>query len=159
MPQHGWSLKTLCEMIITISNKRPHIIWFTCMEGRSRICKSTDKEKIAKFRLKLKKGGKPTRPFKYDLNHIPYNYTVEMRNRFKWLGLTECLVNYGRRFMTLYWRDRDQDNPQEKEMQKSKMTVWGGLTNSCEKKRSKKQRRKGNIYPFECRVPKKSKEK
>ena len=39
-------------------------------------------------------------------------------------------------------------------MQKSKMAVWGGLTNSCEKKRSKKQRRKGKIYPFECRVPK-----
>ena len=36
------------------------------------------------------------------------------------------------------------------------MAVWGGLTNSCEKKRSKKQRRKGKIYPFECRVPKKA---
>ena len=53
--------------------------------------------------------------------------------------------------------DRDQDHPQEKEMQKSKTTVWGGLTNSCEKK-SKKQRRKGKIYSFECRVPKNSKE-
>ena len=41
---------------------------------------------------------------------------------------------------------RDQDHPQEKEMQKSKMAVWGGLTNSCEKKRSEKQRRKGKIY-------------
>ena len=39
--------------------------------------------------------------------------------------------------------NRDQDHPQEKEMQKSKMTGWGGLTNSCEKKRGKKQRRKG----------------
>ena len=39
------------------------------------------------------------------------------------------------------------------------MAVWGGLTNSCEKKRSKKQRRKGKIYPFECRVPKNNKEK
>ena len=39
--------------------------------------------------------------------------------------------------------DRNQDHPQEKEMQKSKMAVWGGLTNSCEKKGSKKQRRKG----------------
>ena len=39
-------------------------------------------------------------------------------------------------------------------MQKSKMVVWGGLTNSCEKKRSEKQRRKGKIYPFECRIPK-----
>ena len=58
-----------------------------------------------------------------------------------------------------YIGDRDQDHPQEKEMQKSKMAVWGGLTNSCEKKRREKQMRKGKIYPFECRVPKKSKEK
>ena len=43
-------------------------------------------------------------------------------------------MNYGQRFLTLY-RRQDQDHPQEKEMQKSKMTVWGGLTNSCEKKR------------------------
>ena len=55
--------------------------------------------------------------------------------------------------------DKDQDHPQEKEMQKSKMAVWGGLTNNCEKKRSKKQRRKGKIYPFECKVPKNSKER
>ena len=55
--------------------------------------------------------------------------------------------------------DRNQDHPQEKEMQKSKMAVWGGLTNSCEKKGSKKQRRKGKIYPFVCRVPKNSKER
>ena len=41
--------------------------------------------------------------------------------------------------------DRDQDHPHGKEMQKSKMAVWGGLTNSCEKKRSEKQRRKGKI--------------
>ena len=39
-------------------------------------------------------------------------------------------------------------------MQKSKMAVWGGLTNSCKKKRNEKQRRKRKIYPFECRVPK-----
>ena len=43
-------------------------------------------------------------------------------------------------------------------MQKRKMAVWGGLTNSCEKKRSVKQRRKGKIYTSECRVPKNSKE-
>ena len=39
------------------------------------------------------------------------------------------------------------------------MAVWGGLTNSCEKKRSEKQRRKAKIFPFECRVPKTSKER
>ena len=44
-------------------------------------------------------------------------------------------------------------------MQKRKMAVWGGLTKNCEKKRSEKKRRKGKIYPFECRIPKKSKER
>ena len=77
---------------------------------------------IAKFRLKLKKVGKTTRPFRYDLNQIPYDYTVETRNRFKGLDLMECLMNHGQRFMTLYG-DRDQDHPHGKEMQKSKMTV------------------------------------
>ena len=90
----------------------------------------------------MKKEGKTTGPFRYELNEIPYDYTVEVRNRFKGLHLIECLVNYGWRYVTLY---RDQDHPQEKEMQKSKMAVWGGLTNSCEKKRSQKQRRKGKI--------------
>ena len=46
--------------------------------------------------------GKTTRPFRYDLNQIPYNYTVEVTNRFKGLGLIECLKNYERRFMTFY---------------------------------------------------------
>ena len=55
-------------------------------------------------------------------------------------------------------RGRDQDHPHGKEMQKGKMVVWGGLTNSCEKKRSKNQKRKGKIFPFECSVPKSSKE-
>ena len=44
---------------------------------------------IAKFRLKLKKVGKTTRPFSYDLNQIPYDYTVEVRNRFKGLDLID----------------------------------------------------------------------
>ena len=49
--------------------------------------------------------------------------------------------------------------PMGKKCKNSKMVVWGGLTNSCEKKRSEKLRRKGKIYPFECRVPKNSKER
>ena len=51
---------------------------------------------IAKFRLKSKKVGKTTRPFRYDLNQIPYDYTVEVTNRFKGLDLIECLINYDR---------------------------------------------------------------
>ena len=57
---------------------------------------------IAKLRLKLKKVGKTTRPFRYDVNQIPYNYTVEVTNRFKGIDLIECLKNYGQRFVTLY---------------------------------------------------------
>ena len=48
---------------------------------------------IDKFRLKLKKVGKTTRPFRYDLNQIPYDYTVEVRSRFKGLDLIEYLKN------------------------------------------------------------------
>ena len=59
---------------------------------------------MTKFRLKLKKVGKTTRPLRYDLNQIPYDYTGEVRNRFKGLDLRECLRNYGQRFMTLYRR-------------------------------------------------------
>ena len=50
---------------------------------------------IANFRLKLKKVGKITRPFRYNLNQIPYDYTAEVTNRFKGLDLTACLKNYG----------------------------------------------------------------
>ena len=59
---------------------------------------------IAKFRLKLNKGGKTTRSFRYDLNQIPYYYTVEVTSRFKGLDMIECLMNYGWRFVTLYRR-------------------------------------------------------
>ena len=85
-------------------------------------CGSDHELLIDKFRLKLKKVGKSTRPFRYDLNQIPYDYTVEVRNRFKGLDLIECLMNYGWRFMTLY-RRQGSDHPHEKEMQKSKMAV------------------------------------
>ena len=103
-------------------------------------CGSDHELVIAKIRLKLKKVGKTTRPFRYDLNQIPYDSTVEVRNRFKGLDLIECLMNYGQRFVTLYRRQGSRPSPG-----KSKMAVGGGLTNSCEKKRSEKQRRKGKI--------------
>ena len=67
----------------------------------------------AKFRLKLKKVGKTTRPFRYDLNQISYDYTVEVRNRFKGLDLTECLINYGQRFETLDRRQRSRPSPRK----------------------------------------------
>ena len=65
--------------------------------------------------------GKTTRPFRYDLNQIPYDYTVEVRNRFKRLDLIECLMNYILRFVTLYRRQGARPSPRK--MQKSKIAV------------------------------------
>ena len=77
-------------------------------------CGSDHELLIAKFRLKLNKVGKTTRPFRYDLNQIPYDYTVEVRNRFKGLDLIECLMNYGWRFLTLYRRQGSRPSPRKR---------------------------------------------
>ena len=62
-------------------------------------------------------------------------------------------MNYGQRFVTLYKRQGATPSPRKRNAKRKN----GGLTNSCEKKRSERQRRKGKIYPFERRVPKKKK--
>ena len=121
-------------------------------------CGSDHELLIAQFRHKLKKVGNTTRSFRYDLDQIPYDYTVEVRNRFKGLDLIEYLMNYGRRFLTWYRRQGSRPSPWKRNA-KSKMAVWGGLTNSCEKKRSEKQRIKGKIQTSECRVQKNSKKR
>ena len=82
---------------------------YTVSKNKTRSdCGSDHELLIAKFRLKLKKVGKTTRPFRYGLNQIPYYYTVELRNRFKGLDLIECLMNYGWRLMTLYRRQESR---------------------------------------------------
>ena len=66
-------------------------------------------------------------------------------------------MNYGMRFVTLYGRQGSRPSPWKRN-EESKMAFWGGLTNSCEKKRSEKQRRKGKIQASKCRVPKNSRD-
>ena len=80
----------------------------------------------------MKKVGKTTRPFRYDLNQIPCDYTVEVRNRFKGLDPIDRVPD------ELWNEVRDivqetgiKTNPMEKKCKKSKMAVWGGLKNSC----------------------------
>ena len=99
------------------------IIFFTAKDGealhnqkktRPGADHGSDHELIAKFRLKLKKVGKTTRPFMYDLNKIPYDYTVEVTNRFKGLDLIECLKIYGQRFMTLCRRQWSRKSPRKR---------------------------------------------
>ena len=97
-----YSLQPKIEKLYTISKNRPGADW------------GSDHELlIAKVRLKLKKVGKTTRPFIYDLNQIPFDYTVEVTNRFRWLDLTECLKIYEWRFVTLYRRQWSISSPRK----------------------------------------------
>ena len=90
----GHGLKLLCSnsssnYCVVICSQR----WKSSIQSaKTRLgvdCGSDHELLIAKFRLKLKKVGKTTRPFRYDLNQIPYDYTVEVRNRLKGLDLID----------------------------------------------------------------------
>ena len=78
---------------------------------------------IKLFTFKFKKVGKTTRPFRYDLYQIPYNYTVEVTNRFKGLDLIDRVPEELRMEVVTLYKRHDQNHPQEKEMQKDKMVV------------------------------------
>ena len=106
----------------------------------------------------LKKVGKTTRPFSYDWNQISYDSTVEVTNRFKGLNVIRVPEELCMEVCNIVQEMMIETIPKRKEMQKGKMVVWGGLTNRWEKKRSKRQRRKGEKQS-ECRVPKNSKER
>ena len=93
----------------------------------------------------MKKVGKTTRPYRYDLNQIPYDYTVEVRNRFKGLDLTECLKNYGRRFVT-FTGGSDHNHYQEK-CKKAKWLPEGALQ-IAEKRREAKSKGEKESVPI-----------
>ena len=122
-------------------------------------CGSDHELLIVKFRLKLKKVGKTTRPFRYDLNKIPYDYTVKVRNRFKGLDLIDRVPE--KLWMEIH--DIVQEPgikiiPKKKKCKKAKWLSEEALE-IAEKKGEVKGKGEGKIYPFECRVPKKSKER
>ena len=102
-------------------------------------CGSDHELLIAKFRLKLKKVGRTTRPFRYDLNQIPYDYTVEVRNTFMGLDLIDCLMNYGRRFVTVYRRQGSRPSPWKTNAKKAKW-LSGEALQIAVKRREEKSR-------------------
>ena len=78
-------------------------------------CGSNHELLFAKFRLKLKKLGETTRPFRYDLNQIPYDFTVEVTNRFRELDLIDRVTEeLGQRFMALYRRQGSRPSPRKR---------------------------------------------
>ena len=100
-------VNTKIRLIIFFAHKDEKLYTVSAKTRLGADCGSDHELLIAKFRLKLKKAGETTRPFRYDLNQIPYDYTVDVRNRVKGLDLIECMMNYGQRFMTLYRRQDD----------------------------------------------------
>ena len=121
-------------------------------------CGSDNQLLIVKFRLKPQKAGKTTRTVRYNLNQIPYDYTVEVTNRFKGLDLIDRVPDELWTEVCDIVQETEIENiPKKKKCKKSRTSVWGDITNSCEKNRSEKQRRKGKI--FACTVPKYSKER
>ena len=93
-------------------------------------CDSDHEFLIAIFRLKLKKVGKTTRPFRYDLNQIPYDHTVEVRNRFKGLDLIDSAEELWTEVPNTAQGGSDQSHPKEEGIQEGKMIVLVDLTNS-----------------------------
>ena len=112
-------------------------------------CGSDHELLIAKFRIKLRKLEKTARPFMYDLNQIPYNYTVEVKNRLKGLELIDRVPDE----LWTEVHDIVQETGIKTIPKKKKCKNQNGCLrrpyNSCEKKRSQKQRRKGKIFTFE----------
>ena len=122
-------------------------------------CGSDHEFLITKFRLKLKKAGKTTRPFRYDLNQTPCKYTVKVRNSFKRLDLIDRVPEE----LQIMVHDIVQEAgiktiPKKKKCKKQNGCLKGPYK-QLRKEESKRQMRKGKIYPFECRVPKNSKER
>ena len=141
------------------------IIFFAAKDGEALYSQQKQDQKlpgtdhellIAKFSLKLKKVRKTTRPFRYDLNQIPHDYTVEVRNRFKELNLIDQVPEeLWMEVCDIVQESGIKTFPKKKKCKKAKWLSEETLQIAV--KRSERQRRKGKIYPFECRVPKNSK--
>ena len=86
----------------------------------------------------MKKVGKTTRSFRYDLNQISYDYTVDGTNRFKRLGLIECLKNYGPRFMTLYRRQGSRSSSRKRNVKRQNGSLREEALEIAEKRREAK---------------------
>ena len=133
--------------------------WRSCTQSEKRRsgadCGSDYQLLRPKFRLKLKKVGKTTRPVICDVNQILYEHTVEVMNRFRELDLVDRVPE--ELWPELYRRQLTKSS-QRKRNARRQSGCLRSLTNNWGKKRSKKQGRKGKVYRIKCRVPENSME-
>ena len=131
------------------------IIFFAAKDGEALYSQQKQDQELTMAQLlietfRLKKVGKTGRPFRYDLNQIPYDYTVEVTNRFKGydytvevtnrfkgLDLIECLKNYGRRFMTLYKNQWSRPSSGKRNAKKAKQLSYEALKIAVERREAK----------------------
>ena len=108
----------------------------------------------------MKKVGKTTRPFRYDLNQIPYDYTVEVRNRFKGLDLIDRMTD-GRwtEVHDIVQETGIKTIPMEKKCKKAKWLSGEALQIAVKRREAKSKGEKEKLQASECRVPKNSKKR
>ena len=103
-------------------------------------CGSNHELLIVKFRLKLKKVGKTSRPFRYDLNQIPYDYTVEVTNRFKELDLIDRVPDeLWMEVRDIVWETGIKNIPMEKKCKKAKWLSGEGLQIAVKRREAKEK--------------------
>ena len=152
---HHQMANTDIRLIILFTDKNGEALYSQKKNKTTSDCGSDHELLTAKFRLKLKKVEKTIRPFRYDLNQIPYDYTAVVRNRFKGLDLIDRVPDE----LWMEVGDIVQETgiktiPMEKKCKTAKWLSEEALQIAV--KRREKQNRKGKIHPFQCRVPKNS---
>ena len=151
-----WSYRIQIDYILCSQRWRSSIQLAKTRPGAD--CGSDYQFIFAKFRLKLKKVGKTTRSFRYDLNQITYDYTVEVKNRFKWLDpVNRVPEELWTKVHNMVQEVVTKTIPNEKKFKKEKWLSEEAL--QIAENRSERQRRKDKIYPNEGKVSENNKER
>ena len=140
-----------------VNTKIRLIIFFAAKDGEALYSQQKQDHEllIAKFRLKLKKVGITSRSFRYNLNKIPYNYTVKVANGFKELNLIDKVPEeLWMEVCGIVQEVMIKTIPKKKKCKKAKWLSEEALQISEKRRKANTQRRKRKIYPSECRISK-----
>ena len=139
-------VKAKIRLIIFFATKDGEALYSQQKKRPGADCGSDHELHISKIRLKLKKIGKTARPFRYELNQIPYDYTVEVRNRFKGLDLIGRVPDeLWNEVCDIVQETGIKTIPMEKKCKKAKWLSGEALQRAVKRREVKKPRRKGKI--------------